>query len=133
MLRSRRLAMMSAVVLPDVGPPMLSILSTDSWVRSLESLARPSRWAIQMFSCFSLMAKWMYWLMWMDERSISLGVRPRLTMKDLFILTKVFIHGWMSRLLPMAISTEVEKPSFMRSTSRKAESRTMSRWLEMKR
>ena len=42
---------------------------------------------------------------------ISLALRLRRTVKALFMRTRVFIHGYMSRLSPMAISHVVGKPA----------------------
>ena len=113
------------------SPPIVIIFSSDSCVRSSLSLARPSRWAIQMGCCFSAMAKCMYSLSRLLLASISRRPTLRCTMNDLFTLTRVLIQGCSSKLSPMAISTVLSKPSPMSSTSSRAESSTMSRWFEM--
>ena len=64
--------------------------------------------------------------------SFSRMEAERCTMNDLLMRTSVRIQGRMSRLSPMAISTVVGKPFAINSIERKAESSTMSRWLEMK-
>ena len=65
-----------------------------------------------------------------DDASISRMLAERCTMKLRFTRTSFFIHGRMSRLSPMAISTVLPTAS-MNTMQRNAESMMMSRWLEM--
>ena len=111
------------------SPPMAIIFSMAGCVRSLPSLARPSRWAIHTLSCFRLITKCMYSDMCFDAASSSRGGSWRCTMNDLLILTTSLIHGAASRLSPMAISVVVPAPASNSSTQSSAESSTMSRWL----
>ena len=64
--------------------------------------------------------------------SSSLGESPLRTVKALFSLTSFFIHGYISRLSPMAISHVVGKWFSYSITSSMALSSTMSLWLDMK-
>ena len=114
------------------SPPMVIILSIASAVRSLESLARPSRCAIHTLSFFSAMTKCMYSASSLDAASICRIGSERCTMNDLLRRTMSFTQGSLRRLSPMAISVVVSQPASKSSMWSSAESSTMSRWLLMK-
>ena len=109
---------------------IVSILMRPSWVRSLLSLARPSRCASHIGCLRSAMVWCIYDDRRFDDANISRMDAERCTMKLRFTLTSFFIQGRMSRLSPMAISTVLPMCSTNRM-HRKAESRMMSLWFEI--
>ena len=107
-----------------------SIFIRPSCVRSLLSLARPSRCASHIGCLRSAMVWCIYDDRRFDDANISRMDAERCTMKLRFTLTSFFIQGRMSRLSPMAISTVLSiLPT--KTRFRNAESNIISRWLEI--
>ena len=110
---------------------IFSIFSRPGCVLSSPFLVLPSRSAIHTEFSFSSITSRMYLERRAELVSISRTVMSRSMTKQEFSFTRSVTQSLMSRLLPIAARVYL-LPCCLRSTFSMAESRMMSRWLDMK-